>query len=1322
LAGALRRLGGALGLVALVCLALAPGAVGAAVSDEEALGRFGETGTGAGQLREPRAAATDPVTGHLFLAEDANNRVSEFTPWGGFVKAFGWDVAPGAVNEQQEVRIQASGGQFKLSFEAQQTGNLPFSASAQEVREGLEALASIPSEGVGVKRVAGVLDGSVPVIYVVSFKGTLAGTDVAQLQALDGTTPLGGGTPATVREVRTRADGHTPTAGLEACTAESGCKAGIEGSGPGQLSAARGLAVDANDNVYLGEVTNLRVQKFDSAGRFVLMFGGEVDKTTSADRCTKASGDTCGVGVAGTGNGEFSKSNDRSVALSPAEKLFVSDVKRIQRFSLQGEYEAQVPVPAEKTAHSLALAPSSGDFYVTVGSEFGTEEGVRKLDGESGAELLQLEGTELGGIKATKKTAGPVASDPAGEVFTTRNNISPSPVLQFDPDEEQISEFGRAEAGFNVSGIAPNRIGDVYVAYKTPSAAYINAFGPGPTSLEAPPPVPPEIKAQFASSVWEDGAILGAKINPHFWPDTRYFVQYGTGKCSEGGCEEEVPLAPGGLLTQKVINAPLPTAGITLEGLAPDSAYHYRFVAKSGGGGPVFGKGGGEPEEVGEETVYREIGEEASFRTPKQLTPAPCPNDALRSGAGARLPDCRAYEMVSPTDKNNGDIVALSDSLGFRTNFTQSAAGGERLTYSSYRSFAKPKGAPYTSQFLATRGPEGWSSEAIDPPIEADGVITPENLPRTENPFRAFSADLCESWLVAAAEPALGPGAIAEYPNLYRRDDCGEGGYEALLQAGQAQPSGEVAPGFFWLEMQGAAADGSAAVFRVKDKLSEEAASGVWQTYYASGGGLRLICVLPSGAPSGGNCSAGTGAESAGLSSLQRRASVAGAVSEDGSRVYWTASGGVESGPGKVYLRLNPGEEQSKVSGGKCTEAQRACTVAVSETATSQAARFLAATPDGAKALFEVTAGALAGNLYEFVAGSGKATLIAKKVGQNDSGPDAEPFAGLLGASEDLSRIYLTSEEASPQAEGEGAVAGRPNLYFAEKGSLTYIATLSELDVANVQIPSDTNPEPVSHAARVSPDGGTLAFISTEALSGYDNTDQGSEEADSEVYLYRVGSAAAVCVSCNPGGARPQGRVVKRISNDGRSLPAAATLPPAGYGPHFPRALSVDGSRLFFDSFDPLLPRDTNGKEDVYEWEAADSEEECVELGAELYVEASGGCLSLISSGQSKEDSEFIDASASGEDVFFTSGESLLSSDTGLIDVYDARVEGGFAQPTPPPVCLGETCQPTVTPPDAATPSSSTYEGPEDVKQKAKKKHHKRHHHKKHHKKRRAGR
>jgi hypothetical protein len=1239
--------------LATIAIATAPAAK-AAISDSEELIRFGSIGSAAGQLEVPSGLATDPVTGHLYVS-GGNGRVDEFTPWGKFVKAFGWDVAPGAVNEQQEVRVRAAAGQFKLTFKGEETPDLAFNAPGSEsegsgsLEAALNALPSIGGVGgnVGVEAVVpGSPDGKIPVVYVVTFKGSLAGADVPQLTATNGSTAPSGGVPTTSLEVRTRADGTAGGAGLESCTEESGCKVGLVGAEAGEFgSASAGAAVDSAGNVYVREVTNHRVQKFDSAGRFLLAFGSE-----------------------GTGSGQFSGFFTGGIALIPSGKLFVGDNERIQRFDLEGVYEASIPVPGEPV-QNLAADPISGDLYVSI-----PKEKISKFDSTTGAEIGQRVGQ------------GAIATDAAGNLFVSSlvQADGKRRVLEYDASGKPLSPPSCCEvpdSSTDIEKLGTNVAGGLYVAYRKTSGAahetFITSFGPPPLMFEGPPRVAPTIGAQFATSVERVGAIVKADINPHFWSDARFFVQYGTGKCSEGGCEETRPVPPGALLNPQPVDRSVRTAGVFLEGLKPGTTYHYRFVAQSLGGGPVRGVGG----EVGVD------GEESTFTTYPAAAPpkADCPNQAFRTGFSAPLPDCRALEMVSPVDKNNGDIKALFDVTGFDLTLDQSSTDGDRFTYSSYRAFGDSEAAPLTIQYVADRTDGvGWASEAIAPP-QGPAAVASGTLPVSiENQYKAFSADLCSGWLVMAAEAPMAPTGTEGHHNLYRRDNCGGEGYEALIRV---EPTAD--PVHFVPELQGISADGDEAVFRVNDKLTPDAASDAQQAYYASEGELQLLCILPNGTPSGGNCSAGTGGFDTGAllaSQASRFASVHNAISADGARVYWTASAEL-SGPGRVYLRLNPGEEQSALEGGECTEAGQACTVAVSQTVTSKASRFLGATPDGAKALFEVTEGVQIDNLYEFDLEAGESRLIGKEM------------LGVLATSKDLSHIYFASEEEI--AGTTGATAGKPNLYLDQEGTKTFIATLSEGDVRMERTLSNTALEPIFHAARATPDGSRLAFISTEPLTGYDNTDQASGKAASEVYLYAVGAPAPLCVSCNPSGARPQGRVVGIQGNNGGKLTAASIRTPY-YMLNSPRVLSGDGRRLFFDSYDGLLPRDTNGKADVYEWQAASGAKDCKEKGAELYVAASQGCLSLISSGESPSDSVFLDASPDGRDVFFATNSSLLPRDPGLIDVYDAREGGGLpAPPAPPGPCQGEACQSAPPPPNDPTPASASFKGAGNLKPKS---------------------
>ena len=126
------------------------------------------------------------------------------------------------------------------------------------------------------------------------------------------------------------------------------------------------------------------------------------------------------------------------------------------------------------------------------------------------------------------------------------------------------------------------------------------------------------------------------------------------------------------------------------------------------------------------------------------------------------------------------------------------------------------------------------------------------------------------------------------------------------------------------------------------------------------------------------------------------------------------------------------------------------------------------------------------------------------------------------------------------------------------------------------------------------------------------------------------------------------------------------------------RNLSEDGGRVSLETQEALVPKDKNGQMDVYEWEreGAGGLDGCTRLSAS-FRERSGGCLYLISTGESGDRSYFGDASTDGNNVFFFTRQPLVSQDQDEnYDVYDARVGGGIAAQNPPPPagCTGEGC------------------------------------------------
>ncbi|HYP56554.1 MAG TPA: NHL repeat-containing protein [Solirubrobacterales bacterium] len=1065
------------------------------------------------------------------------------------------------------------------------------------------------------------------------------------------------------------------------------CRAGIVGDGAGQFGLlAGGIAVDDEGNVWVGDLENRRIQKFSPAGDFLLMLGGDVNKTKvtagapQAERDVCLAGpDVCGAGTAGSGPSQLTIGHQDFIAYNPAlDAIVVGGADRIQIFNLNGTFREQINFEGAlaafdgRTVEGLDVG-AAGDIYLTVQ---GLPD-VYKLS--SGGVPLAPGKPGESSFEVTSPAA--VAVDVNGRVYAVeRVALAASHVVGFDASGEltdgmaPADEFAR-EGANDLVGLSSNMCGgsagpNLYVTHFVDgSHSYVSLFGPPPAGCGPPPERPPEILDQFATSAGTDRATVKARINPRYWNDTTYYVEYGTGKCTEGGCTLTQPIPPGALLTTQVVNAPIDTAGVLLGGLLPGTTYHFRFVADSGGGEPVYGidpdgKDGPQlpsPTEGLEETF-------TTFVAPRD--PDACPNDALRSGPGANLPDCRAYELVSPLDKGNTDVGLLRERRF--TELNQAAPSGNRFTFSSIAAFGDPEGGSYISQYLAGRDPAtGWGTEIISPerttpPLDGEIALT--------NEFKAFTEDLCQAWLRHNSASRLTPDAVLEYPNIYRRDNCAEPPtYEAITTE---EPPTVPADKYSNLQLKGFSDDGSHTIYVADDKLhpdAPEVGAGELLLYERTAGQTRFVCYLPGETPTG-PCAAGTnGIIGPDFSILDN------AISADGSHIFWTATAGssglAKAGP--LYVRIDGTE-----------------TVAISDTVELGArAFFWTASEDGSKAIFEIASGTLAGNLYEFDVATETPRLIAEDV------------EGPMGFSEDAARIYFASTQDLDDTGPAGA--GEHNLYLYEAGegggpgSFTFIGELATQDIGGIGSiklegpPTPIQRQPAGRWATVSEDGRFAAFMSSASLTEQENRDAASGEPSAEVFRYDAEGGDLRCVSCSPTGARPT------AANMGTSADlrlAASRLPGWTMNFHSPHVLSTDGQRIFFESIQALVPRDTNGAWDVYQWEAP-GKGSCSVDDATFDADA-GGCVELISSGRSPADSEFLDADPSGNSAFIATQASLLGIDYGLNDVYAARIGGGFPEPEQPAECEGEACQSPPPPPPATTPGSFSHHGPPNPKAK----------------------
>jgi hypothetical protein len=456
----------------------------------------------------------------------------------------------------------------------------------------------------------------------------------------------------------------------------------------------------------------------------------------------------------------------------------------------------------------------------------------------------------------------------------------------------------------------------------TTAATALCLFALGASTASAAAPL---ISHTTFSHVGTETATLEATLDPQ-GKATKYHFEYGTIACSEepDPCTAlpEPPQIPGA--------SPPLTVSAELKSLAPGANYHFRLIAKNNDG-----------EVKGPDTPF------ATYRPPSAFGPCPA-NEALRSGhPSAELPDCRAYEQVTPTDKNGGDARG-------RVAFVRASPGGQRITFAAVSPVPGAVGTQSVPTYLSARS-GGWSTS---------GLLPPETL--GEEAFvRGWTPDLTQVFEEASRFSQVGGSTFLSRSSA-------DGSLDAIVDYDEGlTPSAN-------LFYAGASADGSKVLFESTDKLATVPAAiqGKSNLYLwdRESGQISLAGVMNDQATPPQGAFAGpydwTGAPAATPNTTQGGAAAAyytqdtHAVSADGS-VYFTAAK-----TGQLYLRRNPTEPQSAVvvngSGEEeCTEPAKACTLHLSasekddgggpngtDAAGTRPAAFMGASADGSVVLF----------------------------------------------------------------------------------------------------------------------------------------------------------------------------------------------------------------------------------------------------------------------------------------------------------------------------------------------------------------------------------
>ena len=1191
--------------------------------------------------------------------------------------------------------------------------------------------------------------------------------------------------------VKTGGVGDVSNNAFEICTVAADCKQGESGANGGEFGGAVGYpVVDSSNNVWVPDPTNRRIQEFSSTGTFIAAYGYDVDALGGGgglEKCTSTAPGACQAGTAGSGAGQFSN-GPRRIAFDSSGNLYALDPgnNRVQKFD--PGLTTATTFGASTFAAYTTLAPEE---LTSVQGGTGLVFSVRNnVTGGGEYQLLELDpsdasvkDTSLVGAGITEgggeSAINGLAADGAGDLYaTTGSPQSPRPVLvlsstpnpapvltinpvtvktdtsadfsgtidskggmvgnckfqystdQLDwtdvaePDCDSLASSGVQAVGEHVSDLIPNT--HYFLRLQASRPFVPNSTVTSSVKAFDTDSVAPVISDLGAIQVADTSARLIGTIDPRN-STTGYIFEYGP---TAALGFSTAPLDIGGG------NTPITVSQI-VGGLAKDTTYHFRLVATNATGTTTSAS----------KTLHT--------RTEPfpPANPGNCPNEALRQAQGSTyLPDCRAYEMVSPPDKNVGGVAQGAGSLN-----ATFAADANAAAFCTTAVFGEPPAQmpKACAVYVSRRGPSGWQTTSPFPPFcrndRADGINDgAQDIFLSPNLDRAF---LAQPETEACPFPRLDPAAPLPAKNIYREDLTTDPFSFDLLAPNQNDapiPSTNSPIGGF----EGASDDFSHIVFNSQgNQTPDSPPQGSFPKLYDwHNGSLSLISRDVNNVP----FTTGSGVPVVENTS---------AVSSDGNRIFFDNP--VEGAPPGVAFESGACAAPGAVAG--CDIYMReddATTYAVSEpecTAscgpTHSVDVFRWASPAGDIALFESCDKLTDDSTAFFETSSGEcfngSGLGGSVTGEQaklyrwdrslpdghrlvDLTVDHEPadgtkpkFKGLIGASSDGNTVYFIArgQIVSGAPTGDAGLklyrwrwnGGNPNADYLGP----YVSTWDNGTTVNLAEQSVyvNDPNTDLRHVRVTSDGKYLMITSQVP---YDPV----ADRDTDVDAYRWDEEDGwTCISCQSPGTPSAGNVNSAFLYAGRSL---GLIPLNAYGRR-DLSISADGKRVIFSTPDALVPADVNGEtgcpvvnsentsfvriyrcQDIYEW--------------------NDGRISLLTTGTGSDPFILMGATASGN-VFYETRQQLVGwdKDDGT-DVYTTRIDGGFPEPPAQPAsCEGESCRGEGTAPAVTTGAGTAVfqgQGNPAPKHKATPKHHKKRHHRRAHKRhqraakhnRRAGR
>lgn len=708
------------------------------------------------------------------------------------------------------------------------------------------------------------------------------------------------------------------------------------------------------------------------------------------------------------------------------------------------------------------------------------------------------------------------------------------------------------------------------------------------------------------------------------------------------------------------------------------------------------------------------------------------------------MPDCRAYEMVSPQYQAGWPALWSGGAPPL-------SADGEHILGADFGGFAETgnneqNGFQYGANYKFSRTPAGWETEALDPAASST----------SRRYFVAASGDLSRSLWELSSQTAEGeevsnPG-VSGYSYAVREPN--HAGIASFVPLGPEVPPG--APNKNDYSFEGASTDLGHVVFSVQSGEHEiwpgdSTEEGMPSLYEYAGREKEepvLVGVRNEGAVKGSGfvnegaelisaCGAKLG--SSGLTSAFN------AISGDGEVIYFTALHGNCTTPtaDELYARVG-GTHTIAISEPAMTTTREAeCTTICREDEleenghTRGAAVFQGASSDGSKVYFTTAQPLinadkdLTSDLYLAEIGAEgveRLTMVSQgetggTVGEDDPTPGSNAnVVGVVRIAGDGSRVYfLATGVLTQRANGQSTAAeeGGYNMYVfdASSGKTAFVATLllytaviaitQKLEIAcgkritlasrekcEKEIPAKVTAEAfrsiglqaadVRRAEASAPDGRFLIFESAEHLTADDSS------SVEQLFEYDSQTERTVRVSIGQWSqAYPNGYNNDGNTEDGNAAPVM--LFPEYQGAMNPveptsRLSLAENGDVFFVSRDVLTPETIQGSENVYEYKREGE-------GGNVFVISPGDEEAPLHSGSSR----LLGTDESGRNVFFESTNQLVPEDVdSQASWYDASQEGGV--PAPPPAssgCSGEACQGPFAPPRSLVEPASNALGAE---------------------------